>query len=248
MGVFLIAEHRDAPEVVRYFLRADAQPATVGRIDGNTLRINSLMLSRRHCQFVLHKNGLVAVSDLSSTSGTWVNGQLVRAEQTISESDVVTIGDWQVRWERPFDLTSITNPEERAFLESIAKNPADESMRAVYADWLEEQGDRPLEVELLRIDREYATTRRPDLIHRRWTLSAQIQNPVWKCVVLRTRIAGCTNPAPNCVRHWEKASPKDHLQIRGCNACNADIFFASDRTEAQSWLETDQRVALDEKA
>lgn len=263
MGVFLIAEHRDAPEVVRYFLRDEAS-ATIGRSDANDLRINSLMLSRQHCQFA-RRGGEVFVRDLSSASGTRVNGESVflGTERRVSERDVVRIGDWHIRWERLWAIedVEVVDPQERAFLESIANDPSDESTRAVYSDWLEEQGDRALEVELLRLDRDLAMQQRPDpsLVTRRRVISSRIENRAWKCIVTRAEVRGCLaawgqSRAPAaplgeteaCARRWERASPTKHLQVRGCSACKGDIFFASNESEAQSWLETNRRVAVDE--
>jgi uncharacterized protein (TIGR02996 family) len=42
--------------------------------------------------------------------------------------------------------------EDAAFLEAIAADPADEAVRAVYADWLEERGD--VRAECLRLEEE----------------------------------------------------------------------------------------------
>jgi uncharacterized protein (TIGR02996 family) len=51
------------------------------------------------------------------------------------------------------------DPAEEAFLEGIRANPADNTARLVYADWLEERGDP--RAEYLRVLCQWLTCRRP---------------------------------------------------------------------------------------
>ena len=64
--------------------------------------------------------------------------------------------------------------DEQAFLNALKANPADDTTRLVYADWLDEHGD-PLRAEFIRVQCELATGRgeypaRKALWVRQWDL------------------------------------------------------------------------------
>ncbi len=64
---------------------------TIGRDETATLPISDPALSRRHCVFSVRADGL-AIKDLESLNGTFVNGLPVR-ERTLAVGDRVRIGD-----------------------------------------------------------------------------------------------------------------------------------------------------------
>lgn len=63
----------------------------VGREKGCQLRPGSDLVSKQHCAFTLSTKGL-AVVDLGSTNGTFVNGERIDREVALSDSDMVKIG------------------------------------------------------------------------------------------------------------------------------------------------------------
>src|SRR5438046_1046998 len=65
--------------------------AVIGRGRGNTVRIPSAEVSRRHCRLRI-KDGLVTVEDLNSVNGTFVNGALVEGKQTAGPGDRLEVG------------------------------------------------------------------------------------------------------------------------------------------------------------
>lgn len=73
---------------------------TLGREPGNTVVLEDGYLSRRHCK-VLRRGDRVAVQDLKSYNGTYVNGQKIHEECFLGPGDVVKIGrvtlyvDWK---------------------------------------------------------------------------------------------------------------------------------------------------------
>jgi len=233
VGVILVAIHRGGAEVLRHYLR-DNHEMTVGRDETNELRIPSLMLSRRHCRFVLDANGDVRVSDAASTSGTWLNERrLLQGEQSITEHDAVRIGDWILSYERELtieDRPGLLSQEERTFLQHIASHPTDEATRQVYADWLEDQGNRALEIELL-------TTPSQDL-SRQSTASKS-----WMCIMLDARIEGCEQQG--CATTWRTAQPiAGHIQLRRCERCDKTIYYAASPEEARAWTTNNERTAV----
>src|SRR5262249_22944336 len=60
---------------------------------------------------------------------------------------------------------------EEGFLRAIADNPAEDGPRLVYADWLEERGDRRAEI----LGRESARGRCPEGDTRRASLEARLR-------------------------------------------------------------------------
>lgn len=66
---------------------------TIGRKEGNTIRLTERNVSRRHARLV-KANGKFVVEDLHSYNGVKVNGQRIGAETTLEAGDQITIGDY----------------------------------------------------------------------------------------------------------------------------------------------------------
>ena len=75
---------------------------TIGRKEGNTIRLTERNVSRRHARLV-RANGAFIVEDLASYNGVEVNGDPVRQPQSVKNGDRITIGDYQLslRSDRP---------------------------------------------------------------------------------------------------------------------------------------------------
>src|ERR1700761_6640934 len=74
-------------------------PVVVGRVTPATLVLEGGTVSRRHCQFS-RLAGRVIVEDLGSTNGTQVNGQLIDTVVALEDGDVITVGDYKLRYHR----------------------------------------------------------------------------------------------------------------------------------------------------
>ncbi|MFU8803135.1 MAG: ATPase, T2SS/T4P/T4SS family [Bradymonadaceae bacterium] len=72
---------------------------TIGRMKGNDIVLPKGNVSKQHTRIFMRDAGFF-VSDLKSTNGTYVNGRKVVAEQPISDSDKVYIGDFILQVER----------------------------------------------------------------------------------------------------------------------------------------------------
>ncbi|MES1206730.1 MAG: FHA domain-containing protein [Pseudomonadota bacterium] len=75
---------------------------TVGRQEGNTIRLTERNVSRRHAR-LSRQNGTLCVEDLSSFTGVRVNGTKIVSPTPLREGDEVQIGDYRItlRGERP---------------------------------------------------------------------------------------------------------------------------------------------------
>ena len=71
---------------------------TVGRGNGNTIRLTERNVSRSHAKFVKH-NGSFLISDLSSYNGVHINGKRIDAQVALTDGDRVAIGDYQIAFE-----------------------------------------------------------------------------------------------------------------------------------------------------
>ena len=66
---------------------------TVGRKEGNTIRLTERNVSRRHARILRH-DGTVYVEDLGSYNGVKVNGNRIAGRVSIAEGDRIQIGDY----------------------------------------------------------------------------------------------------------------------------------------------------------
>jgi pSer/pThr/pTyr-binding forkhead associated (FHA) protein/tetratricopeptide (TPR) repeat protein len=66
---------------------------TVGRKEGNTIRLTERNVSRRHARILRH-DGTVYVEDVGSYNGVKVNGNRIAGRVSIAEGDRVQIGDY----------------------------------------------------------------------------------------------------------------------------------------------------------
>src|SRR5262249_47165515 len=65
-------------------------PVTIGREEGNVLRLNDERVSRFHAK-VQHDNGEIILTDLESTNGTRVNGNVVQIRR-LRPGDRISLG------------------------------------------------------------------------------------------------------------------------------------------------------------
>src|SRR3954468_12243565 len=68
---------------------------TIGRKEGNTIRLTERNVSRRHAK-LLKSNGSVYIEDLTSYNGIKVNGDRIAGRAPVNEGDRIQIGDYQL--------------------------------------------------------------------------------------------------------------------------------------------------------
>jgi ABC transport system ATP-binding/permease protein len=68
---------------------------TIGRMQGNTIRLTEQNVSRRHARLTL-RDGVLSLEDLGSYNGTSLNGSALSGVATLKDSDVILIGDYRL--------------------------------------------------------------------------------------------------------------------------------------------------------
>jgi ABC transport system ATP-binding/permease protein len=68
---------------------------SIGRLEGNTIRLNERNVSRHHAR-ITKDNGQILVEDLDSYNGLYINGTRVAGRQELHEGDLLRIGDFHL--------------------------------------------------------------------------------------------------------------------------------------------------------
>jgi pSer/pThr/pTyr-binding forkhead associated (FHA) protein len=99
---------------------------TIGRTDGNTIRLTEQNVSRKHARLTL-RGGVLRIEDLGSYNGTSLNGSALSGVATLKDGDVILIGDYRLGIREESQVTQ-AQPEPS----SSATSPAviDEAMEA----------------------------------------------------------------------------------------------------------------------
>lgn len=67
---------------------------TIGRSEDNDIVLNNSSVSRKHAEiFVNDEEGLIILTDLGSTNGTYVNGKRITDSVILKRKDIVKVGD-----------------------------------------------------------------------------------------------------------------------------------------------------------
>lgn len=69
---------------------------TVGRGDECDIRLDGLLISNQHA-IITKSNSSIAIEDLNSTNGTYINGQRISGRNVLRPEDVVQIGAFMMR-------------------------------------------------------------------------------------------------------------------------------------------------------
>ncbi|HYB96534.1 MAG TPA: FHA domain-containing protein [Vicinamibacterales bacterium] len=65
---------------------------TMGRAPRADFVVDAALVSRLHCRFTLSDANELALEDLGSTNGTFVNGRKVMARTLLNDGDTLTVG------------------------------------------------------------------------------------------------------------------------------------------------------------
>jgi pSer/pThr/pTyr-binding forkhead associated (FHA) protein len=86
---------------------------SIGRREGNTIRLTERNVSRRHAR-VVREHNLFYVEDLGSYNGLRVNGERISGRRPVREGDLIQIGDYHLRILRDPDRAPSTPSETTA--------------------------------------------------------------------------------------------------------------------------------------
>ena len=73
---------------------------TIGTDYSNNIKIEDISVSRFHLQLVIDDDNNVTVIDLSSTNGTYINGQRVFSPTQLDKYDILSLGSNPFDWKR----------------------------------------------------------------------------------------------------------------------------------------------------
>jgi ABC transport system ATP-binding/permease protein len=82
---------------------------TIGRKEGNTIRLTERNISRRHAQLIRVGN-VYKLRDLDSYNGVLINGQRVQGEADISVGDQIQLGDYTILVEEEVQKVPVPEP------------------------------------------------------------------------------------------------------------------------------------------
>ncbi len=92
----LIIEDDEGRKTVVPFVRDEI---TIGRQEGNTIRLTERNVSRRHAR-LLRQNAHVLIEDLGSYNGIKVNGDRITGQVQVQDGDLIQIGDYDLAIQR----------------------------------------------------------------------------------------------------------------------------------------------------
>ncbi|MFN0063449.1 MAG: FHA domain-containing protein [Myxococcaceae bacterium] len=117
----LIIEDDEGRKTVVPFAQGEI---TIGREDGNTVRLTERNVSRRHARLRLG-NGHVLVEDLGSANGILVNGDRISGNARLTDRDLLEIGDYDLAIEQEeVSAPAPSNTTAPAALAPAAASPA----------------------------------------------------------------------------------------------------------------------------
>src|SRR5664279_1609670 len=93
---------------------------TIGRMDGNTIRLTEQNVSRKHARLSLN-GGTLRIEDLGSYNGTSLNGSTLSGVSNLKDGDVILIGDYRLGIQE--DRTSQSTQSSAQSMESAPAVP-----------------------------------------------------------------------------------------------------------------------------
>ena len=119
----LIIEDDEGRKTVVPIVREDVE-ITIGRQEGNTIRLTERNVSRRHAKLV-RRDGAVLVEDLGSYNGIRVNGDKIDSVYEVNEGDLIQIGDYDLAVQYEDSPRAVARPAPAAREKSAPEEPLD---------------------------------------------------------------------------------------------------------------------------
>lgn len=121
----------------------------------------------------------------------------------------------------------VTPSDHAPLLANIVSAPRDDTVRLVYADWLEERQDGRA-----ALVRAQVRGKLP-----RFDTGLKL-DPAWLARIDRSRIEGCRRA--ECPGQWEQLIAGDDPLVRSCSLCLRDVHHCTTHSEANVWRECDE--------
>jgi uncharacterized protein (TIGR02996 family) len=160
--------------------------------------------------------------------------------------------------------------DESDFLRKLLENPADDTVRFVYADWLDERADEEskLKSQFLRLTAKllepnrtagWRKARRKEM----QPLAAKLPTN-WLAIVSRLKVEGCRakvkEPTPGlrfsmdfvnraftfvCDRNWDEMAPTEDNAVRRCEQCQENVHYCDTLAVAREHAQQGHCIAVD---
>jgi uncharacterized protein (TIGR02996 family) len=255
----VIEAHRDGTCVARVVLDDDI---TIGRSARCAVVLDDPAVAQLHATLRIPDRGDSAALYLQPGASAVVAGDTVRDRRALwSPECVFSIGPYTLRisdipHEGPtdfvIDLRATADGAARPYkphdateselVASLRERPADEAIREVYADWLEEHGF-DLRARLLRAETEAA---RPelDISVRIDTLVPAADHP-WRAIASRAPIDRCVQLKTPCPKRWSSLAPTSDDRVRHCATCEQPVYYCASVAEARAHGQMSHCIAID---
>jgi uncharacterized protein (TIGR02996 family) len=230
-------------------LTVEADELTVGRSDDNGLVLPLGHVAPRHARILHRGSGEFVVVDLGTQTGTFVNGTAVSQPTPALAGDRVRIGSYELELGAP-DAAARREDREAALVRLVQEQPDEDAPRLVYADWLEEMGQREraeyvrLQVQLGRLGE-----RDDDALSdagRRLRQLADDLPIMWRAQLARQPIERCGVAFElACPKSWDKLARTVREDVRFCTACESEVHYAASIAEARHHASMGRCVAVD---
>src|SRR5450759_1708567 len=102
---------------------------TIGRVDGNTIRLTEQNVSRKHARLTL-RSGALRIEDLGSYNGTSLNGSALSGVATLKDGDVILIGDYRLGIQEEKTAHAEPPAARSADMPAVAAPPVQDSLDA----------------------------------------------------------------------------------------------------------------------
>jgi len=151
--------------------------------------------------------------------------------------------------------------DEDDFLRKLLENPADDTARLVYADWLDEQGDDAsvVKAQFLRLTAPMLAPDRPkDDTKGLQQLAAKLDTN-WLAVVSRLKVEICARKPDKqagrnpmrllfdvvCDKRWDEMTPTEVHDVRFCDGCKEKVHYCDTIMAARKHAQQGHCVAVD---
>ena len=160
--------------------------------------------------------------------------------------------------------------DEDDFLRKLSETPADDTVRLVYADWLDERGDAEskTKAQFLRVTVRLmgtdSTSRLAETKEKELQQLAATLPTDWLAVVSRLKVEGCGQKSDRhlanrtasyadvetlfefvCDKQWDEMTPTEDQDVRHCGQCKQNVHYCDTITVAREHAEKGHCVAVD---
>lgn len=135
----------------------------IGRAEDCHLKPKGELISRYHCAIITEDGGYVAVRDMQSKNGVFVNGEKIVGEKEVKTGDKLVVGPLEFLFQISVSLQGEKKPKVESVKEAVARTVEVSSQPAVVAQTSQEDGEEDVTDWLMGEDDEVQETETVEL-------------------------------------------------------------------------------------